>query len=95
MGYLCGLTSGTHLLPPPEYNPLAMCVDPANPTELPAGGYAIAVFENRFPYLSMDAHDRPARWSTLRLERACVKLLYSLPTPKRHSAPYRCRKLSS
>jgi len=46
-------------LPPPEYNPLAATVDPAHPTELPAGNYDIAVFENRFPSLSPDAHDPP------------------------------------
>src|SRR5215217_2772620 len=51
---------GRTFLPPPEYNPLAVCVDPANPTELPAGDYAIAVFENRFPSLSPDAHDPPS-----------------------------------
>ena len=38
--------------PPPEYNPLAVTVDPAAPTELPAGDYDIAVFENRFPAMS-------------------------------------------
>ena len=51
---------GRTFLPPPEYNPLAVCVDPTNPTELPAGEYAIAVFENRFPSLSAEAHDPPA-----------------------------------
>ncbi|WP_246351739.1 galactose-1-phosphate uridylyltransferase, partial [Deinobacterium chartae] len=38
-------------LPPPEYNPLAPTTDPSNPTELPAGNYQVAVFENRFPSL--------------------------------------------
>lgn len=46
-------------LPPPEYNPLAVTTDPANPTELPPGKYDIAVFDNRFPSLSLDAHDPP------------------------------------
>lgn len=50
---------GRTFLPPPEYIPLAICVDPVNPTELPEGEYAIAVFENRFSSLSMDAHDAP------------------------------------
>jgi UDPglucose--hexose-1-phosphate uridylyltransferase len=44
-------------LPPAEYNPLAPTKDPENPTELPAGNYEVAVFENRFPTLSMNAHD--------------------------------------
>jgi UDPglucose--hexose-1-phosphate uridylyltransferase len=46
-------------LPPPEYNPLAVTLDPAHPTELPAGDWDIAVFDNRFPSLSLDAHDPP------------------------------------
>jgi UDPglucose--hexose-1-phosphate uridylyltransferase len=47
-------------LPPPEYNPLAVTVDPASPTELPQGNWDIAVFDNRFPSLSLSAHDAPA-----------------------------------
>lgn len=39
-------------LPPPEYNPLAPTVDPAFPTELPAGDWEVAVFDNRFPSLA-------------------------------------------
>jgi UDPglucose--hexose-1-phosphate uridylyltransferase len=46
-------------LPPPEYNPLAQTTDPANPTELPAGRYDAAVFQNLFPTLSATAHDPP------------------------------------
>lgn len=42
---------GRTFLPPPEYNPLAPTVDPANPTEVPAGNWDIAVFDNRFPSL--------------------------------------------
>ena len=38
-------------LPPPEYNPLAPTTDPANPTEVPAGDWDVAVFDNRFPSL--------------------------------------------
>ncbi|MES2900799.1 MAG: galactose-1-phosphate uridylyltransferase [Pseudomonadota bacterium] len=45
--------------PPPQYNPLAPMRDPANPTELPEGDYEIAVFDNRFPALALDAHDAP------------------------------------
>lgn len=51
---------GRTFLPPPEYNPLAATTDPANPTELPAGAYDIAVFDNRFPSLTQAAHDPPA-----------------------------------
>lgn len=38
-------------LPPPQYDPLAATRDPAAPTELPAGNWEVAVFENRFPAL--------------------------------------------
>ncbi len=38
-------------LPPPEYNPLAPTLDAAHPTEVPAGDWDVAVFENRFPSL--------------------------------------------
>lgn len=46
-------------LPPPEYNPLAVTVDPAQPTELPKGAWEVAVFENLFPTLVTTAHDPP------------------------------------
>lgn len=46
-------------LPPPEYNPLAVSTDPANPTELPQGDYDIAVFDNRFPSLALDSNNPP------------------------------------
>ena len=39
-------------LPPPQYNPLAVTVDPQQPTELPNGNWDIAVFDNRFPSLT-------------------------------------------
>ncbi len=47
-------------LPPPEYNPLAPTTDPGNPTEVPAGRWDVAVFENLFPTLTLAAHDPPA-----------------------------------
>jgi UDPglucose--hexose-1-phosphate uridylyltransferase len=47
-------------LPPPSYNPLGPTTDPAHPTELPAGDYDVAVFENLFPTLTSLAHDPPA-----------------------------------
>src|SRR5678815_198797 len=46
-------------LPPPDFNPLAATSDRANPTELPAGNYDVAVFDNRFPTFSPGAHDPP------------------------------------
>jgi len=47
-------------LPPASFNPLAPTVDPAQPTELPAGSYDVAVFENLFPAFTSLAHDPPA-----------------------------------
>jgi UDPglucose--hexose-1-phosphate uridylyltransferase len=46
-------------LPPPEYNPLAPTSDPANPTEVPQGRWDVAVFDNRFPSLTIAARDAP------------------------------------
>lgn len=46
-------------LPPPEYNPLAVTTDAANPTELPVGNWDVAVFDNRFPSLSLAADEVP------------------------------------
>lgn len=43
-------------LPASDHDPLATTVDPNRPTELPAGDYDVAVFENRFPAMSRDNH---------------------------------------
>lgn len=45
--------------PPPAFNPLAPMSDLAHPTELPAGAYDVAVFENLFPTLSPAATAAP------------------------------------
>ncbi|MBW4419949.1 MAG: galactose-1-phosphate uridylyltransferase [Myxacorys californica WJT36-NPBG1] len=50
---------GRTFMPPPEYNPLAPTTNPEFPTELPQGQYDVAVFENRFPSLTVQAHDPP------------------------------------
>jgi UDPglucose--hexose-1-phosphate uridylyltransferase len=46
-------------LPPAEYNPLAISTSREHPTEVPAGEWDVAVFENLFPALTMQAHDPP------------------------------------
>ncbi|MFA5162745.1 MAG: galactose-1-phosphate uridylyltransferase [Elusimicrobiales bacterium] len=46
-------------LPPPEYNPLAPSRPGDFPTELPAGEYDAAVFENRFPSMAPGATAKP------------------------------------
>ncbi|HEU4708232.1 MAG TPA: galactose-1-phosphate uridylyltransferase, partial [Methylophilaceae bacterium] len=50
---------GRTFLPPPEYNPLAVTVNPQNPTELPQGDWEVAVFDNRFPSLTVTASTPP------------------------------------
>ncbi|MBD2088673.1 galactose-1-phosphate uridylyltransferase [Microcoleus sp. FACHB-1515] len=52
---------GRTFMPPPEYNPLAPTKNSEFPTELPEGEYDIAVFENRFPSMTIAAHDPPAQ----------------------------------
>jgi UDPglucose--hexose-1-phosphate uridylyltransferase len=46
-------------LPPPEYNPLAPDTSPGEPTEVAAGPWEVAVFENLFPTFAMTAGDPP------------------------------------
>jgi UDPglucose--hexose-1-phosphate uridylyltransferase len=50
---------GRTFLPPPEYNPLAVTRDPAHPTEVPAGRWDVAVFDNRFPSLGRQRGGAP------------------------------------
>lgn len=50
---------GRTFMPPPEYNPLAPTTNPEVPTELPEGQYDIAVFDNRFPSLAVQAKNAP------------------------------------
>ncbi len=47
-------------LPPAEYNPLAVTVDPQRPTELPVGPWEVAVFDNLFPAFAEGATDAPS-----------------------------------
>ncbi len=46
-------------LPPPDWNPLAPSADPVHPTEVPAGNWQVAVFENLFSALGSDAPAPP------------------------------------
>ncbi|PNY83044.1 galactose-1-phosphate uridylyltransferase [Deinococcus koreensis] len=57
---------GRTFLPPPEYNPLSPTSDPEHPTELPRGQYDIAVFDNRFPSLTLNAPEPQAGPAGLR-----------------------------
>jgi len=47
-------------LPPPEYNPFAVTVDDEAQTEVPAGNWDVAVFDNRFPALDYERRDAPS-----------------------------------
>jgi len=51
---------GRTFLPPPEYNPLAPTQRADNPTEVPAGDWDVAVFDNRFPSLGESLHGDPS-----------------------------------
>jgi UDPglucose--hexose-1-phosphate uridylyltransferase len=65
-------------LPPPEYNPLLPSDDPDNPTELPAGDYDVAVFDNLFPALTPHAHDPPRlAVDTLPAEGKCEVVVFT------------------
>jgi UDPglucose--hexose-1-phosphate uridylyltransferase len=50
---------GRTFLPPAAWSPLAPATDPARPTEVPAGDWDVAVFENLFPALAAGAPDPP------------------------------------
>src|SRR4051794_29919077 len=47
-------------LPPPEYNPFAVTRDEGTQTELPAGDWDVAVFDNRFPAFDLGSRDTPS-----------------------------------
>ena len=47
-------------LPPPEYNPFAVTRADGTQTELPAGDWDVAVFDNRFPAFDLAARDAPS-----------------------------------
>jgi UDPglucose--hexose-1-phosphate uridylyltransferase len=69
---------GRTFMPPPEYNPLAPTLDPHLPTELPAGDYDIAVFENRFPSLLPSATTAPpAIVETLPANGVCEVVVFT------------------
>jgi len=65
-------------LPPAEWNPLRPSADAALPTEVPAGDYEVAVFENLFPALAAGAHDPPAAIVDTRPARgACEVVVFT------------------
>jgi UDPglucose--hexose-1-phosphate uridylyltransferase len=65
-------------LPPPDYDPLAPTVPGRDPTELPAGSWQVAVFENRFPSLVETAPDPEPNIVDTRPGRgACEVVVYT------------------
>lgn len=65
-------------LPPPGYDPLAPTEPGGEPTELPAGPWDVAVFENRFPSLAADAPEpEPALVATRPGRGACEVVVYT------------------
>lgn len=64
-------------LPPPDFNPLAPTRDAAAPTELPAGDYDVAVFDNRFPTFSALAGGDGPAGATRPATGACEVIVYA------------------
>ena len=65
-------------MPPPEYNPLAPTKDPNFPTELPQGRYDVAVFDNRFPSMTVAANHPPVNIvATLPANGACEVVVFT------------------
>ena len=69
---------GRTFMPPPQYNPLAPTIDPHFPSELPQGRYDIAVFNNRFPAMTVLAKDPPQTIvETLPANGACEVVVFT------------------
>jgi UDPglucose--hexose-1-phosphate uridylyltransferase len=69
---------GRTFMPPPEYNPLAPTINLKVPTELPQGDYDIAVFDNRFPSLTLATQDAPdCIVETLPANGACEVVVFT------------------
>jgi UDPglucose--hexose-1-phosphate uridylyltransferase len=65
-------------LPPPDYDPLAPTKPGGEPTELPAGPWDVAVFENRFPSLVAGAPEPAPELVPTRPGRgACEVVVYT------------------
>jgi UDPglucose--hexose-1-phosphate uridylyltransferase len=64
-------------LPPPGWDPLAPTSDPDHPTEVPAGAWDVAVFENRFPALGSAAAPPPAIVDTAPAGGRCEVVVFT------------------
>src|SRR5262249_39947188 len=64
-----------------EFNPLGPTIDQHNPTELPAGDYEVAVFENSFPSLTMLSYDPPTTIvDTMTAKGVCEVVVFTQDT---------------
>jgi len=68
-------------LPAAEFNPLAPTTDLSRPTELPAGRYDVAVFENLFPTLSLSAPEPPPSLVATRSGRGVCEVVVFTQDP--------------
>lgn len=68
-------------LPPKEYSPLAVSKNPQFPTEVPAGDYDIAVFDNLFPSLSLDGDDPAAEIVSTKAARGLCEVVVFTQDP--------------
>ena len=73
-------------LPPAEFNPLAVSSDPDQPTELPAGDYDVAVFENLFPTFAPAAEDSPSLIVETRPAVGACEVVVFTQDPSQHLA---------
>ena len=65
-------------LPPPEYNPFAATRGNGTRTELPAGDWDVAVFDNRFPAFDLGCRDAPSLFVPTRPARGrCEVVVFS------------------
>ncbi|MBC7825627.1 MAG: galactose-1-phosphate uridylyltransferase, partial [Candidatus Parcubacteria bacterium] len=65
-------------LPPPDYYPLVRSTDPNFPTELPPGKYDVAVFDNRFPSMTLEVGTAPTEIvETLPANGACEVVVFT------------------
>lgn len=69
-------------LPPSEWNPLAPSTDPEHPTEVPAGDWEAAVFDNLFPTLHPAAPEPPPSIVPTRPGRGACEVVVFTQDPK-------------
>lgn len=69
-------------LPPADFDPLRPSADPRVPTEVPAGNWEVAAFENRFPSLRADAEAAPELIVPTAPARGACEVIVYTPDPR-------------